>query len=62
MKHFRLTNEMRRRKLNSTGTFEDACLCGNGSYHVTRIDDAAKVDCPRCLEVLATNPEYIRNG
>ena len=62
MKHFRLTGAMRRRKLNSSGSFDDDCLCGNGSFHATRVDDIAHVDCPRCVEIHATNPEYIRYG
>ena len=57
--HFTITGKEKQLKLNSSGSFEDGCLCGNGSYHAKRTKHVKSVDCVKCIEILASNPHYL---
>lgn len=58
-KHLELNQDQLRRKMGSNGNFNRSALCGNGSYHATLTTVKADVNCPRCLELLATKPHYL---
>jgi len=57
--HYRLTQAQQRKRTGRSGSFDDRALCGNGSAHATLRADRGAVDCPACLAVLATEPDYL---
>lgn len=57
--HLVLDQDQLRAKCQSTGDFEPAAACGNGSYHFKRTTITAKVDCPKCLAIIKANPAYL---
>lgn len=60
--HYLIKGSERRLKLHSSGSFDDACLCGNGSFHAVKARLKHLVDCPICVEILATKPDYLDNS
>lgn len=59
MKHYKISESEKQKKYNSSGWYGDGCLCGNGSFHADKTRDSKKVDCPKCLELLDSNPAYL---
>lgn len=58
-KHYRLTQAQQRKRTGRNGNFSDRALCGNGSAHAILRAERGAVDCPTCLAVLATEPDYL---
>lgn len=59
MIHYLMTQDEQRRKYGSTGNYEPAALCGNGSYHAEKTRDVHAVDCPQCVGRLRTGAGYL---
>ena len=57
--HFELTGKERQRKLKSTGHFDAAPLCGNGSFHAVSTRHAESVTCHACRELLGKRLHYV---
>lgn len=50
--HYTETQNEKRIRLNSSGTFTDSPLCGNGSAHATHTRMKNRVNCPACIAKL----------